>query len=199
MKSSALTVQDYLAGLPADRRAAISAVRDIVNKHLPKGFREGIGYGMIVWCVPLESYPDTYNGQPLMYAALASQKQYMAVYLMTLYGAAGAAAEFHAASEKAGKKLDKGKSCVRFKQLGDLHLPAVARAIGCCSMADYVRHAEAARDPEQRAVNRKAAGLKPIRKPAKRPGAKPVKTAAGRASAPARRQAATAPRKPARG
>ncbi len=85
MHSDASTVEEYLAGLPQDRREAISAVRDMINANLPEGYEEAMAFGMIGWGIPLEDYPDTYNGQPLGIAALASQKNHMAVYLMGLY------------------------------------------------------------------------------------------------------------------
>src|SRR6185503_9268089 len=85
MKSKAKTVAAYIAEVPEERRAAIKAVRAVLKKQVPKGYVESMGYGMITWTVPLTTYPDSYNGQPLCYAALASQKQYMAVYLMTAY------------------------------------------------------------------------------------------------------------------
>ena len=147
MKSAALTVKDYLAGLPADRRAAIEAVRDVVNRRLPKGYREEIAYGLIAWCVPLEVCPDTYNGQPLMYAALGSQKQYMAVYLPGVHGDSPNARAFRDAFAKAGKKLDMGKSCVRFRRLEDLHLPAIGRAIAAHPMTAFVARMTAAHPP----------------------------------------------------
>lgn len=170
MKSSALTVPDYLASLPAERRDAITAVRNLVNKRLPKGFREAIGYGMITWSVPLEVYPDTYNGLPLMYAALSSQKNYMAVYLMGISDDSPQGKAFRAAFEQAGKKLDKGMCCVRFKRLEQLHLPAIGDVIASCAMDEYIRRAEAVHGPEGRA-KRKAEREKPT--PAvKKPGAK---------------------------
>ena len=85
--SSAKTVAEYLESLPAERRAAIEAVRKVVRKNLQKGYREAMGYGMIVWQVPLDRYPDTYNGQPLCYAALGSPKSYCALYLVARYEA----------------------------------------------------------------------------------------------------------------
>ena len=85
MYSEARTVDEYLAALPADRREDISKVRDVILASLPEGYAEVMNWGMIAYQVPLEVYPDTYNGKPLMYAALASQKQYMALYLMSIY------------------------------------------------------------------------------------------------------------------
>jgi hypothetical protein len=179
MKSSALTVKEYLASLPPERRDAISSVRDLVNRRLPKGYCEAMGYGMITWSVPLEVYPDTYNREPLMYAALASQKQYMAVYLMGISGDSPIARAFRDGFASAGKKLDKGKSCVRFKQLEDLHLPAIGNAIAACAMNEYIRRAQAAHSPAGRAARREgrakskpAAGRNPASKrAAKRPAA----------------------------
>ena len=81
VSSKASTVADYLAELPDDRRAEIERVRNVVNDALPDGYVEGIAYGMIVWFIPLERYPDTYNKQPLGYAALAAQKNYNSLYL----------------------------------------------------------------------------------------------------------------------
>ena len=127
--SKATTVDQYLAELPADRRAVISAVRDVVNANLPAGYLEGMHYGMIGWYVPLEKFPDTYNGQPIGPAALAAQKNYNALYLQTVYGDRALEAWFKAAFKKAGKKLDMGKSCVRFKKLDDLPLDVIGQTI----------------------------------------------------------------------
>src|SRR5688572_17403916 len=84
--SSARTVDEYIASLPDDRREAVEAVRAVVRDNLPAGYREGMQFGMIAWYVPLERFPDTYNGQPLGLAGLASQKNYMSLYLNTVYG-----------------------------------------------------------------------------------------------------------------
>ena len=150
MKSDATTVAGYLAGVPDDRRAAIKAVRAVVNKHLPKGYTEGIGYGMIVWSVPLEVYPDTYNGQPLMFAALASQKNHMAVYLCSVYGDPAVRARFEALWAKSGKKLDMGQSCVRFRKLENLPLEAIGQVVGRVTPEKYIAHYEASREQNRR-------------------------------------------------
>src|SRR4051812_27054558 len=83
---SAKTPDDYIASLPDDRRTAVADVRKLVNKHLPAGFAEQMLAGMISWVVPLKRLPKTYNGQPLMYVALAAQKNYCSLYLMSAYG-----------------------------------------------------------------------------------------------------------------
>jgi len=127
--SKATTAAAYLAELPAERRAVISAVRDVVNAHLPKGYVEGMLYGMLAWYVPLARYPNTYNGQPIGTAGLAAQKNYYALYLMGVYGDRATEAWFRTAFAKAGKKLDMGKSCVRFKKLDDLPLDVIGETI----------------------------------------------------------------------
>ena len=129
VKSSATSVKEYLAELPPDRREAIEKVRNIILDNLADGFEEKMNWGMITYEIPLSTYPETYNKQPLMMAALASQKNYMAVYLMTIYGFRDNEDWFKEEYKKTGKKLDMGKSCVRFKTLGDLPLELVARVI----------------------------------------------------------------------
>ena len=137
MRSDAETVDAYLAELPAERREAVEAVRRVILENLPDGFVEGMQYGMIGYYVPLERYPETYNGQPLGVAALASQKRYLALYLMGIY-ADGDAAWFRERWTAAGKKLDMGKSCVRFRRLEDVPLDVVGEAIARTSVEDFI-------------------------------------------------------------
>jgi uncharacterized protein YdhG (YjbR/CyaY superfamily) len=134
MRSDATTVQEYLSALPDDRREAIQAVRQTILDNLPHGYEEAMNWGMITYQVPLETYPDTYNGQPLMYAALASQKNHMAVYLTGIYMSDKERRAFEAQYKATGKRLDVGKSCVRFKELEDLPL----QLIGECIASDDV-------------------------------------------------------------
>ncbi len=129
MNSKAATVAEYLAGLSAERRAAVQAVRAVVNANLPAGYREGVQYGMLGWAIPLADFPQTYNGQPLGIAALASQKQYLSLYLMGVYGDVQLLARLRDGFARAGKQLDMGKSCVRFASVDDLALDAVAEVI----------------------------------------------------------------------
>jgi len=145
MKTNATTVDTYLAALPADRRAAIAAVREAILAKLPEGYVECFAFGMIGYVVPLTVYPDTYNKQPLMYAALASQKNHMAVYLTNVYGDPALRARFGAGFRAAGKRLDMGKSCVRFKKLDDLPLAVIGEAIAATPMADFVAFAKSVR------------------------------------------------------
>lgn len=144
-QSAASTVAEYLASLPPDRRAAIQAVRKVIRKNLPKGFVEEMAFGMIGYVVPLSDYPKTYNKQPLMLAALGSQKNHMAVYLMTIYGEPGLRSWFEAAYRATGKRLDVGKSCVRFRSLDDLPVELIGEAIGKVDRDRFIAAYEASR------------------------------------------------------
>jgi hypothetical protein len=142
MQSSATTVSEYLASLPEDRRAALETVRKVVLDNLDAGYREGIQYGHIGYFVPHERYPHGYHcdpRQPLPFAALGSQKNHMALYLMGVYcgcvgdgngeGETAEAKWFRQAWLKTGKKLDMGKACVRFRKIDDVALDVVGEAI----------------------------------------------------------------------
>jgi len=143
--SSVKTVDQYLAALPPDRRTAIEAVRKVIRKNLPRGYEEAIGFGMITYQVPLSRYPNTYNGQPLQIAALASQKTAMSVYLVGVYGDPALSEWFQEAYRKTGKKLDMGKSCVRFRTIDDLPLELVGEVIGKIGVDEYLAQYEASR------------------------------------------------------
>ena len=142
-KSNATTVADYLAGLPVERRASIAKVRSVIRKHLPKGYRETMNWGMISYEVPLSRYPTTYNGQPLCYAALAAQRNHAAVYLMSAYHP-GVLQNLREGFRRAGKKLNMGKCCIRFQKVDDLPLDIVGKAVASCSVSEFVAHVEAA-------------------------------------------------------
>ena len=145
MRSDAATVDEYLATLPEERREALEVVRNEILANLPDGYEEAMNWGMIAYQVPLERYPDTYNGEPLMYAALASQKNHMAVYLTAVYSEEGTRDAFEEAYRATGKKLDMGKSCVRFKKLDDLPVELIGQTIGATSVERFVTEVEAAR------------------------------------------------------
>ena len=145
-KSSASTVEEYLAELPEDRRAVVAAVRDVVVKNLPRGYRETINWGMISYEIPLERYPNTYNKQPLSYAALAAQKNHYALYLTSVYQDEEGDGWLRREFEKRGKKLDMGKSCVRFKKLDDLPLDVIGQAIAATPPETFIASYEAARE-----------------------------------------------------
>lgn len=144
-RSDAATVDAYLAGLPAERRDVIAAVRDAINLHLPAGYEERMNWGMISWEVPLSRYPDTRNGQPLSFVALAAQKNHYALYLMCVYVDSPAEAGLRRAYADVGRKLDLGKSCLRFRRLEDLLLPAVVQIVAATPVAVHIARHEAGR------------------------------------------------------
>jgi hypothetical protein len=143
--ASPVTPEALLAGLPPDRAEALAHARQLVNDALPPGYGEGVAGKMIVWTVPLERYPDTYNKQPLQLAALAAQKNHNALYLMGLYLSEERVREFEQAYAAAGKKLDMGKSCLRFRHADELCDAAVRAAIAAVPVETYIRGYEAAR------------------------------------------------------
>jgi hypothetical protein len=145
MTSKAATVEQYLEELPEDRRADIAAIRQVIKKNLPKGFAEGMQYGMIGYFVPHKLYPPGYHcdpKQPLPFAGLAAQKNYLSIYLMGLAMKPDLAEWFKEAYEATGKKLDKGKCCVRAKRLSDVALDVLGEAVGKISAADFIAHYE---------------------------------------------------------
>jgi len=144
MQSDATSVAQYLAELPADRRAAIEAVRQTILANLPDGYEEAMNWGMITYQVPLARYPNTYNGQPLAYAALASQKNHMAVYLTGIYADDETRQAFEAAYRATGKRYDVGKSCVRFRKLDDLPLALIGESVARYSVDAFIAQVEKA-------------------------------------------------------
>ena len=139
MKSKASTVEEYLEGLPEDRRAAIQAVRKVILKNLPKGYEEVLQYGMLGYVVPLKVFPSGYlnrKNEPLPYICLASQKNYMSIYMMSVYG--DAEAEFRKEYQATGKRLDMGKCCVRFRKLEDLPLDVIGKAVARYPMKKWI-------------------------------------------------------------
>ena len=145
VSSAATSVDAYLAELPPERRGVVSTVRDLVNAHIPPGYEEGMAYGMIGWSIPLSRYPVTYNKQPLAYVALAAQKNAYSLYLMGVYGIGEQEGKLRDAAAAAGKKLDMGKSCLRFRKADDLPLQAIGQLIASMPVDDYIAAYEASR------------------------------------------------------
>ena len=145
MRSEATAVDEYLAELPDNRRVAIETVRDAIAANLAPGFEEAMNWGMITYEVPLETYPDTYNGQPLMCAALASQKNHMAVYLTAVYANDDSRESFLDRYRASGKRLDMGKSCVRFRTLDDLPVDLIGETIGSMTVESFIDNYERSR------------------------------------------------------
>ncbi len=145
VSSSDLTVDDYLASLPADRRKDIETIREVILKNLSLGYEEKMNWGMITYEIPLERYPNTYNGQPLGLVALAAQKNHIGLYLMNVYGNPEVEKWFKEEYQKSGKKLDMGKSCVRIKRAADLPLDLIGKTVAKTSVAGYIKIYEASR------------------------------------------------------
>jgi len=142
---TATTAEEYIAGLPEERRDAIVKVRSMVRKNLPSGYAEFVSWGMISYGIPLKRFPNTYNGQPLCYVALAAQKNYCSLYLMSVYGDKKHEAKLRDGFKAAGKKLDMGKSCVRFKSSDDLPMDVVGELIGSVSPDKWIEIFESSR------------------------------------------------------
>ena len=140
MQSKANSVEQYLNELPEDRKKSLSIVREEILKNLSTGYVEVMNWGMITYEVPLETFPDTYNGKPLMYAALASQKNHMSVYLMGCYMSPEIRKKFENAYKQSGKKFDAGKSCIRFKKEEDLPLELIGKTIGSMSVEQFIEN-----------------------------------------------------------
>ena len=138
MQSDAKIVEQYISEMSTGRKEAIKQVRQTILENLPKGYEEAMNWGMISYEVPLVIYPDTYNKKPLMYAALASQKNHMAVYLSGIYINEKARQDFETAYKATGKRFDVGKSCVRFRKLDDLPLELIGMAIASVSVEEFV-------------------------------------------------------------
>lgn len=151
VSSKATTVAQYLKELPEDRRRAISTVRKVIRKNLPKGFVEGMSFGMIAYYIPLRNFPKTYNGEPLGVAGLASQKNHMAVYLNNIYSTPATAKWFKQRYKASGKRMDIGKSCVRFRKLEDLPLELIGEAVAMTSKEELIELYEDARKSAKRA------------------------------------------------
>lgn len=168
MQSKATTVQQYLASLPEDRRVALQGVRKVILKNLD-GYEEGMLYGMIGYYVPHSTYPAGYHcdpSKPLCFAALASQKNYMSLYLMAAYGSPEHLKWFEQEWAKTGKKRDMGKSCIRFKRLDDLALEVIGESIRRVPAGKYIEHCERAlratrKKPPERKRNADRAATRP--------------------------------------
>jgi len=183
MKSSAATVKEYLASLPADRRAGIELIRKVILKNLDKDYEECMLYGMIGYAVPHRVLPTGYHcdpTKPLMMAALASQKDNLTVYLMSVYSDKAERAWFEKSWAKTGKKLDMGGSCVRFKRVEDAALDVIGEAIRRIPVKAYVANyvktlASTGRGPDGKKMKRGSAAGQMSKKARKRVSKKVAK------------------------
>lgn len=186
MQSKAKSVAQYLAELPADRRRALEVVRRVILENLDPQYEEGMQYGMIGYYVPHRVYPAGYHcdpRQPLPFACLASQKNHMALYLTTVYMDGGQLAAFQKRWAQTGKRLDMGKSCIRFKKVEDLALNVIARAIREVPARKHIALYEKGLAAPRAASEPKAAKPKVAARPAKKAPAKAAKSATLKKSA----------------
>ena len=131
MRPKGSTPAEYIENLPEDRRKAVAKLRSVINKNLPRGFQEAASDGFIHWSVPFKLYPAGYHcdpSQPLGFMGLASQKNYIALYHMCIYSDKNLLGWFASEWKKASsKKLDMGKSCIRFKKPEDIPYELVGK------------------------------------------------------------------------
>ncbi len=139
MQSKAKTVETYLEELSEERLSVISQVRKVILDNLPEGYEKVMQYGMISYIIPFEIFPDTYNKQPLAYMSLASQKNHMSLYMNNIYSDKKLKEWFVEEFEIAGKKLDMGKSCVRFRKLEHLPLEIIGKAVAHTSVEEFIK------------------------------------------------------------
>ncbi|HWG83856.1 MAG TPA: DUF1801 domain-containing protein [Deinococcales bacterium] len=141
MTSSTATVEDLLATLPDERRAHVSALRDVILASLPAGYEEYTDGKMIHYVVPKSIYPKGYHANPkqtLPFASIASQKNCISLYLMFMYADSVLDQWFRAEWAKSGKKLDMGKSCLRSKKVDDLALDVIGEAFARAPLDEFV-------------------------------------------------------------
>ena len=177
MQSKATSVDQYLAELPADRRETVQALRQVIRKNVDKRIEEGMQYGMIGYYVPHSIYPAGYHcdpRQPLPYACLASQKNYLSLHMMNMYADSAHEKWFRAAWAKSGKKLDMGKCCIRFKRLEDVPLDVIGEAFSRVSLDNHISFYEnviqsTVRNRKPAPTKKKAAAKKSVKKAVKGP------------------------------
>ncbi|HET9639647.1 MAG TPA: DUF1801 domain-containing protein [Allosphingosinicella sp.] len=145
VSSKAPTPEAYLDELPKERAVFVARLRDLINSNLPDGYVERMNWGMISWEVPLEHYPNTYNGQPLVYAGLAAQKNFTALYLNCVYASEERSRRLKARWAESGRKLDMGKSCLRFKRSEEVAEDVLAETIRSIPVDRFIAEYEAGR------------------------------------------------------
>jgi hypothetical protein len=138
-------IRGFLAGLPDERARILRELRKTILSNLPAGFTETFEKGVLSYVIPLSAYPETYNAQPLLLAALASQKSFVTLYLMAVYGDTKLEKWFKDAYTRSGKRLDMGRSCVHFRKADDVPHGVIGEAIAKVSVKKYIRIYEAAR------------------------------------------------------
>lgn len=138
VSSLAKTVTKYIDELPVERKLIVKKLRSAIRKNLSSGYKEVMEFGMICYVIPLTKYPNTYNKKPLVYCALASQKQYVSLYLSCVYVDKKTRIEFEDSYRKSGKKLNAGASCIRFKNMQEIPFDVVNKAIRKFSVKQFI-------------------------------------------------------------
>lgn len=146
MVSSAKSPDEYFASLPEARQAAMTALRNCINKNIPKGFEERMSYGMVGWVVPHSTFPGGYHCDPklpLPFVNIASQKNFIAIYHMGIYGSPELLKWFTTEFPKHSKaKLDMGKSCMRFKKPDDIPYKFIGELMKKMTVKDWINQYE---------------------------------------------------------
>jgi hypothetical protein len=142
MQSNAITPKQYLDELPEDRKEPINKLRQEILDNLPKGIEEQMNYGMLGYVIPHAIYPSGYHCDPklpLPFMNLASQKNFIAVYSMTIYAKKGLYDWFTTEYNKRCKyKLDMGKSCIRFKRFDDIPFELIGELTAKISTTEWI-------------------------------------------------------------
>lgn len=142
MQSKVKTVEEYIETIPENWKQDFLKVREMILSNLPHGYEEVIQYGMIGYIVPLSMYKEGYLNdptKPLPFVGLASQKNYMSLYLMCIYSSEHDREQFEREYTKTGKKLDMGKSCIRFKKADELAFDVIGNAIRRIPIDKYIK------------------------------------------------------------
>ncbi|MEZ6036486.1 MAG: DUF1801 domain-containing protein [Planctomycetota bacterium] len=185
VQSKAATVAQYLAELPHDRREALETIRQVILANVDGDIEEGMAYGMITYSVPHRVFPAGYHCDPrqaLPYAMLAAQKNHLAIYMMGLYIDVDDGRWFEKAWKATGKKLDIGKSCVRFKRVDDVPLEVLAEALRRMPSRRYVAAYQAILAGRGKTAPARKATKKAAKKAAKTATKKTAKKAAAAAA-----------------
>lgn len=142
MRIEANSVEDYLSQVPADRQKAMTELNKVIKKNLPKGFEPHFSYGMMGYVVPHKLYPSGYHcdpKQPLPFLGFASQKNFIAVYHMGIYADPALMKWFVSEFPKhSTKKLDMGKSCIRFKKTEDIPFKLIGELASKMTPKDWI-------------------------------------------------------------
>lgn len=148
MTSDAKTPEDYINSLPEDRKSHVEKLRNVIIKNLPKGFSEGMGYGMLGYVVPHSIYPKGYHckpSDPLPFIGMASQKNSINFYHMGIYANKELQDWFVSEYPKhSTRKLDMGKSCIRFKKFEDIPFDLIGELVTKVSVEDWIATYESA-------------------------------------------------------